>query len=139
MQRFLREAPRRLLVVSALLGLSWGPSYAFAQDDEEEEDEEPSAFVLFLQERGNNAAIGLNGIITFPADPVMFAIEGPDVLDGWWAPPAHAVGFVAGLLQGTYRVVMGAIDIPFALIPKMPMLSPVPRFKALPFVLHDDE
>ena len=138
MQRLPQRAPVGLVLVSGLLVAFSTPGLAFAQDDEEEE-EEPSAFVEFLKERGNNAAIGLNGIITFPADPVMFAIEGPDVLEGWWAPPAHAVGFFAGLLQGVYRVMMGAIDIPFALIPKMPMLSPLPRYKALPFVLHDDE
>ncbi len=90
---------RRLLVLVLMLALS-APGFAAAQDDEDD-DEEPGPFMAYLQERGNNAAIGLNGILTFPADPVRFAVEGPEVFDGWWTPPAHFVGFFAGLLQGS--------------------------------------
>ena len=74
----------------------------------------------------------------FPADPVAMAIDGPDILDGWWAPAAHFFGFFGGILQGGYRVMMGACDIAFFPIPKMMMLSPVPRYKILPLE-HDDE
>ncbi len=137
MQGFPERLHAGCLLVPILLLALGAPGLAAAQDDDE--DEEPGPFMAYLQERGNNAGIGLNGILTFPADPVMFAVEGPEVLDGWWAPPAHFVGFFAGLLQGSYRVVMGTLDIAFAPFPKFPMLGPVPRYKLLSFVQHDDE
>ena len=136
MQRFLeRLHPRCLLVPVLLLALAT-PGLAAAQDDEE--DEEPGPFMAYLQERGNNAGIGLNGILTFPADPVGFAIEGPEVFEDWWAPAAHSVGFVAGVAQGAYRAVMGAADVVFSPFPYMPVLSPVQRYRLLNFE-HPDE
>lgn len=102
------------------------------------EDDEPNAFQEYLSERVNNLKVGINGILTFPADPVAMAIDGPDILDGWWTPAAHVFGFFGGLLQGGYRVMMGGLDVAFFPIPKMPILGPVPRYKILPLE-HDGE
>lgn len=136
MRSFRQSSPGWLLLLPALVIALWAPGSALAQDDEE--DEEPGAFREYLNTRRNNAVAGVNGILTFPADPVMFAVDGDEVFDGWWAPAAHVTGFFAGVFQGTYRVVMGALDFAFFPIPKMPMLSPVQRYKVLTFV-HDNE
>ena len=106
----------------------------------EEEHEEPSAFEGYLSRLGNNAVGGLNGVLTFYVDPVALAAEGDAVFDQVWAPSltGRLLGLAAGLGQGAYRLMMGASDLVLAPAPAMPMLSPVPRYKVLPFE-HADE
>jgi hypothetical protein len=127
---------QRLVCALALLPLLLIASTGFAED----EDEEPSVFVEYLRGAGNTALGGFNGILTFPADPVAFTMEGDEVFEELPAPSVtgRLVGFPAGLLQGVYRVVMGACDVAFALVPAMPMLSPLPRYKLMNFE-HPDE
>jgi len=128
---------RRLVTALAVLPLLLIASAGFADDDE---DDEPSVFVEYLLNTGNDFLGGLNGILTFPADPVAFAIEGDEVFSELPAPgfTGRLVGFPAGLFQGLYRLVMGTCDVALAVVPAMPMLSPVPRYKLLPFE-HEDE
>ena len=85
-------------------------------------------------------AAGANGIVTFPADTVGFAIEGDEVFESLPAPSVtgRIVGVPAGLLQGLYRAMMGVCDLVLAPIPGVPMLSPVPRYNLLNFE-HPDE
>ena len=102
--------------------------------DEEEEDDEPSAFGEYAFGTGQKFLAGLNGIITWPADPVMMTVEGNEVFPDVWQPQVtgRAIGFLAGTLQGVYRLMQGAFDMvlcPFG----MPMLSPEPRYTLIPF------
>jgi hypothetical protein len=127
---------RRLVTALAVLALVLIASPGFADD----EDEEPGVFVEYLRNTGNDFVGGFNGILTFPADPVMFTIEGDEVFDELPKPAVtgRLVGFPAGLLQGIYRLMMGACDVALAVVPAMPMLSPIPRYKLLPYE-HPDE
>ena len=127
---------RRLVTALAVLPLLLIASAGFAED----EDDEPSVFVEYLRNAGNTFVAGFNGILTFPADPVAFTIEGDEVFSQLPAPSVtgRIVGFPAGLLQGLYRAVMGTCDVALAVVPGVPMLSPVPRYKLLPFE-HEDE
>ena len=127
---------QRLVSALAVLPLLLIASAGFAED----EDEEPSVFVEYLRNTGNTFLGGFNGILTFPADPVAFTIEGDEVFESLPAPSVtgRLVGFPAGLLQGLYRVMMGSCDVALAVVPAMPMLSPLPRYKLLNFE-HEDE
>jgi hypothetical protein len=121
---------RRLAIALVpLLMLSLGPA-AFAQDDGDEPTE-------WERQIGNKSGIGLNGILTAPADPVMFAIEGSEVFGG--GVGGNLLGFGAGLFQMPYRIITGAFDFVTCWVPYLYMISPPPRFKLLPFATHDDE
>lgn len=116
---------RRLaLALIALLSLTLGGAAAA-----EEEDEEPGAFAEYLVGAGHTILIGLNGVLTSPADPVLATRE----------MEPHALGLAAGLGQMPYRAVMGVLDVALAPVPGFPMLSPLPRFKIFPWALHADE
>lgn len=121
---------RRLALLPAclllLLLLAHG---AAAQDD----DEEPSAVQEYFSETGSRALAGINGMITWPADPVMFTVEGQEVFEGATPPAGYPLGFLAGTLQGIYRLTMGTLDLVFAPLTAMPVLGPLPRYKAFPF------
>jgi hypothetical protein len=110
-----------------------------AQDDEEEE-EEASTYPDDWP-RVNKLAAGVNGVLTWPADPVMFSIEGDEVFADLWKPKVtgRIVGALAGLLQAPWRLATGLFDaVTSPLAPIMYMVSPVPRFTLIPY-LHDDE
>jgi hypothetical protein len=89
----------------------------------------------------NRASLGLNGVLTAPADPVMFSLEGDEVFKDLWMPAVtgRVMGFFAGLCQMPYRVMMGAFDAAFAWAPYLAPVSPVPRFKLLVWAEHPDE
>lgn len=128
-----------LALVVLLIALLSG-SLALAQEDDEEEDE-PHPFTTWAIDMGNRSSVGLNGILTSPADPVMFALDGQDVFEklpgSTYTGPV--VGFLAGTCQMPYRILMGSFDLAFSWMPFLYMQSPVPRFKLLPWALHDDE
>ena len=127
---------RGLVTALAVLPLLLIASAGFAQD----EDDEPGVFVEYLRNTGNTFVGGFNGILTFPADPVGFAIEGDEVFSS--LPGASVtgriVGVPAGFFQALYRVTMGACDLVLAPVPGVPMLSPVQRYRLWPFE-HEDE
>lgn len=127
---------QRLVSALAVLPLLSIASAGLAQD----EDDEPSVFVEYLGGVGQTYAAGFNGLLTSFADPVAFAIEGDEVFSELPGAPVTGpiIGFPAGLFQGLYRAWMGLSDLVFAPIPRMPMLSPVPRYKMYPFE-HPDE
>jgi hypothetical protein len=127
---------RRLVTALAVLPLLVIASAGLADDEEDE----PGVFVEYLRTTGTDFVGGLNGILTFPADPVAFTMEGDEVFSSLPAPAVtgRLVGFPAGLLQGVYRVTMGTCDMALAVFPAVPMLSPVPRYKLLPYE-HPDE
>jgi hypothetical protein len=83
--------------------------------------------------------LGLNGILTAPADPVSHVVV---PLEDFAELPAHQVtgrllGIVSGTLLATYRVVAGAFDVALTPLWVVPTLSPEPRFRILP--LLEDE
>ena len=106
-----------------------------AQDDEQEIELERYDQLAF-----NKLAAGLNNMITAPADPVMFAIEGDEVFSDFAYPQVtgRMMGFVVGCLEMPWRMITGLVDLVTFPITPMVMTSPVPRFHLIPH-LHDDE
>ena len=104
---------------------------------EEEDEEEPSVFDEYLASVVERALTGLNGLVTAPADPPMAAVGPPKALDkaGY---ARHPLGFASGILLMGYRTLTGAVDLGLALVPKMPVLSPVPRYQVIPGFEHED-
>jgi hypothetical protein len=79
---------------------------------------------------GNRLLIGVNSLLTFPADPVASAL---DPLEEFAQLPGggvsqHFVGLGQGALLGAYRASMGALDIVFSPITPVVMLSLEPRY-----------
>lgn len=131
-----QRGPDRAALLPAVLLALLLASPALAQEDDE--DEEPGAFRSYLSQRGNNFKGGLNGFITWPADPVMRTVNAKEMFPDWWPPFNYVTAFFAGTLEGVYRLVMGTVDMVFTPIPAMSMLSPVQRYEVVPFE-HDDE
>jgi hypothetical protein len=117
-----------------------------AEEEPEPDDEEESGYELkpidvWAIDLFNRVSLGLNGVLTAPADPVMFAVEGDEVFEEFWMPQVtgRVAGFFAGLCQMPYRAMMGAFDAAFAWAPYLQPVSPVPRFKILFWAEHPDE
>ena len=129
---------RPVLVLAALLPFALGAP-ALAQPEEVEEYE-PGVWYEDYP-KPNRFLGGLNGLITWPADPVMLVVHvSPAFEDAPLAPvTGRFLGLPAGLLLGVYRLTMGVLDIVFQPIPFMPTLSPVPRYKVVPWFVHEDE
>jgi hypothetical protein len=108
-----------------------------ASAEEEEDEEEPTAWDEYLASVGERFLTGLNGIVTAPADPPMAAVEPPEALEkaGY---ARHPLGFASGVLLMCYRTFSGALDFTLALFPKLPVLSPVPRYQVIPGFEHED-
>lgn len=89
---------------------------------------------------GNRYLVGLNSLITFPADPVMDTVKPRDEFDE--LPLAVGTKYVAGFFTGTmlsiYRASMGAFDVLCAPLTPMKMLSPEPRWMIFPGAQHDE-
>jgi hypothetical protein len=82
----------------------------------------------------NTFLAGVNGVITWPADPVMLTIQPTDAmrtLPGG-VVTGHVVGFFAGTLQGLFRVFGGTLDIALCPLTFFPMFSIEPRYKLIP-------
>jgi hypothetical protein len=107
-------------------------------EEAEEEDEEPTAFDEYLISVKERYLTGLNGLLTAPADPPMAAVDPPKALEGA-RYARHPLGFGSGVLLMGYRVLTGAVDFGLAPLPKLPVLSPVPRYKLIPGFEHEDE
>lgn len=78
---------------------------------------------------------GVNGLVTWPADPICDAIIPPEDFQDF--PGNEVFGYPLGLLFGTglagYRVTTGLIDILLTPLWVVPELSPAPRFDVIPF------
>ncbi len=82
----------------------------------------------------NTFLAGVNGVITWPADPVMLTIQPTDAmrtLPGG-VVTGHVVGFFAGTLQGVFRLFGGTLDIALCPLTFFPMFSIEPRYKLIP-------
>jgi hypothetical protein len=108
-----------------------------AEAEEEEDEEEPTAWDEYLASVGERFLTGVNGLVTAPADPPMAAVEPPQALEksGYARRP---LGFASGILLMGYRVLTGAVDFALCLAPKLPVLSPVPRYQPIPGFEHED-
>jgi hypothetical protein len=82
----------------------------------------------------NTFLAGVNGVITWPADPVMLAIQPTDPMRAMpgGVVTGHVVGFFAGTLQGLFRVFGGTLDIALCPLTFFPMFSIEPRYKLIP-------
>ncbi len=132
---------RLVLVLTALLPLTFAlPALAQVGEVEEYEEFERGQWITELTE-ANRALAGLNGFITWPADPVMMVIHVSEAFEDAPLAPVTGrfLGLGAGLMLGVYRLTMGVFDIVFQPIPFMPTLSPVPRYKVIPWFVHEDE
>jgi hypothetical protein len=111
---------------------------AAAEASEEPEEEESNAFVDYALGVKTSALTGLNGIVTAPADPVAATINPPKAFDkgGYVRRP---LGFGSGFLQMLYRTFQGCVDLGLAVVPGIPVVSPVPRYKLIPGFDHEDE
>jgi hypothetical protein len=107
-------------------------------EEEEAEEEEPTAFGEYLASVKERFLTGLNGLLTAPADPPMAAIDPPKALEGA-SYARHPLGLGSGVLLMGYRVLTGGVDFALAPLPKLPVLSPVPRYKVIPGFEHEDE
>jgi hypothetical protein len=112
-----------------------------ASEAEGEGEAEEESFFAPLGEYASNVSTqfltGLNGLLTWPADPVMATVNPPKALDkaGYVRRP---LGFASGLLLMAYRTFTGTLDLALAPGP-LPVLSPVPRYKLVPGFEHEDE
>jgi hypothetical protein len=112
-----------------------------AEASEGEDKQEAEPFFAPLLEYGSNVSTqfltGLNGLLTWPADPVMATVEPPKALEkaGYGRRP---LGFGSGVLLMLYRSFTGTLDLALAWGP-LPVLSPVPRYKLVPGFEHEDE
>jgi hypothetical protein len=114
------------------------PDEAEEGEEAEAEDEEPSWFAEYAGSVRTRALTGLNGLATAPADPVMATVEPPKA----FAKASYLrrpLGFGSGVLLMLYRAFSGAVDLGLAIVPELPVVSPVPRFKPIPGFQHEDE
>jgi hypothetical protein len=109
-------------------------------EEVEEEEEEESALAEYGASVGNRFLMGLDSVLTAPADPVMSAVK-PDkefddlplsIVTKW------PVGFVQGALLMGHRATSGVLDMVFSALTPMKMLSPEPRFQIFPNVEHEE-
>jgi hypothetical protein len=107
-----------------------------AEVGEETAAEEPEG--SFISRYGdhvrNSFLAGVNGVITWPADPVMLAVEPTEEMRSMpgGVVTGPVVGFFAGTLLGVYRLVTGTMDIALAPLSFFPMFSPEPRYQVIP-------
>lgn len=82
----------------------------------------------------NNLKAGVNGILTFPADPVALTITPPEKLEDMPGYPVtgRVVGLVAGTMLGGFRLIAGVYDIIVFPLWVLPTFSPEPRFALIP-------
>jgi len=107
----------------------------------EDEEEDEGGFGASMLDYANNTRTqfltGLNGLLTWPADPVMATVNPPKAFDkaGYERRP---LGFASGILLMVYRTFTGTLDLALAPGP-IPVMSPVPRYKLVPGFVHQDE
>jgi hypothetical protein len=79
--------------------------------------------------------MGLNGLLTFPADPIMETIFPPEDFEEFPGNEVlgYPLGFVYGTGLGAYRATTGLIDILLTPLWIVPELSATPRFDVIPF------
>jgi hypothetical protein len=126
---------RRAIAMAALAALAFAaPGWA----DDEEEEEELSPWQESTWQMQNRLKMGLNGVLTWPADPVMSAVDPPKALEeaGFARYP---LGFGSGVLLMLYRLSMGLVDVALFVFNDFAEVSPPPRYRLIPGFEHPDE
>jgi hypothetical protein len=103
-------------------------------DPAEESAGESGAIAGYGKHVANTFLAGLNGVITWPADPVMLAINPTDDMRSLpgGVVTGPVVGFFAGTLQGVFRLFTGTLDVALCPLSFFPMFSIEPRYKLIP-------
>lgn len=114
---------RMITTLIFVLGLLMAPTTSFAGD---------------ISYNGTDQALmGLNGVVTAPADVVMGVVQGDDRFDlpGNFGPVEfvndRAVGLFTGAFTLVHRLTFGLADMPLAPMPFV-HVSPDPRFIVVP-------
>jgi hypothetical protein len=90
---------------------------------------------------GNRYMVGLNSLITFPADPVMDTVKPRDEFEELPLAdygPKYVAGLGTGVMLSMYRAGMGVFDVLFAPLTPMKVLSPEPRYMIFPGAAHPE-
>lgn len=105
-----------------------------AAEEEPAEEAGPGYFARYGNHVRTTFLAGVNGIITWPADPVMLAVRPTDEMRDMpgGVVTGRVIGFFAGTLQGVYRVVTGTLDVALCPLSFFPMFSPEPRYQVIP-------
>ena len=107
---------------------------ASSPEDAAAAEAEPGILEKYGRHVSNTFLAGVNGVITWPADPVMLAVRPTDEMRAMpgGVVTGPMVGFFAGTLQGVLRLVTGAFDVAFCPFSFFPMFSIEPRYKLIP-------
>jgi len=105
-----------------------------APEEAAAEEPEPGFWARYGNHVRNTFLAGANGIITWPADPVMLAVRPTDEMRSMpgGVVTGPVTGFFAGTLLGVYRLVTGSLDIALCPLSFFPMFSPEPRYQVIP-------
>jgi hypothetical protein len=117
------------------------PAAESAPEEEAAAEEEGGGFVSNWANHVRNTFLGgVNGVITWPADPVMLAVKPTEEMSSLpgGVVTGPMVGFGAGTLLGLYRLGMGALDMVLAPLSFFPMFSPEPRYQVIPGWEHQE-
>lgn len=134
-----------LLLIALVLAIPLAAAAEDPWDDEGDDwDSDDGGFGASMAEYGdamsNRFLIGVNSLLTFPADPVLGVVTPREEFDE--LPAAPVSKRVVGLLQGTllagYRVGMGTLDMAMCWITSGKMLSPKPQFRVFPGIEHTE-
>lgn len=121
-------------------GVPTGRTTEVQVPDEQAQEDFTKAWAEYGKSVGNRYLVGLNSLITFPADPVMDTVKPRDEFNK--LPLAAGTKYVAGLGTGImlsiYRASMGAFDVICAPLTPMKMLSPEPRWMIFPWAHHEE-
>jgi len=128
-----------LVIAPALPALSQGDE-DWEDWEEEEGDEGGGGWADYGSSVGNRFLLGVNSVVTCPADPVMSTVSPREEFDELPAASVskRIVGLGQGSLLGVYRVGMGALDVVFSPLTAFKMLSPEPRYLIFPGVEHEE-
>lgn len=111
-----------------------GEAAAEEASEGEAEEGESGGIVGYGKHVANTFLAGANGMLTWPADPVMLAIEPTDDMKDMpgGVVTGPIVGFFAGTFQGAFRLFSGTLDVALCPFTFFPMFSIEPRFKLIP-------
>lgn len=110
------------------------PTEEYVEPEVSEADAE-SWWAEYGKSVGNRYMVGLNSLITFPADPVMDTVKPREEFDELPLAnygPKYLAGLGTGVMLSLYRAGTGAFDVVFAPLTPMKVLSPEPRYMLFP-------
>jgi hypothetical protein len=117
------------------------PAAESAPEQEAAAEEGEGSFISNWANHVRNTFLaGVNGVITWPADPVMLTVNPTEEMSSLpgGVVTGRLVGFGAGTLLGAYRLTMGALDMVLAPLSFFPMFSPEPRYQVIPGWEHQE-